>query len=90
MHGLNLVIPEAAKTVIKPWADREDDERHADSNVDDQLIIHVPFMERVRIRSILLKLGRSLLIVMGAKLSCTEAGENPHRDILGSMPTTPT
>ncbi|KAJ3509649.1 hypothetical protein NMY22_g16223 [Coprinellus aureogranulatus] len=58
VHGLNLVVPEDAKGVIKPWSDRDDNLKYAESNVDDQLIIHVPFMERVRIRSILLKLGR--------------------------------
>lgn len=90
MHGLNLVVPEAAKAVIKPWADRADEEKHADSNVDDQLIIHVPFMERVRIRSILLKLGMTLLMAMGSKLNRTEAGESLRQSILGSTPTTPT
>ncbi|KAH6906712.1 galactose-binding domain-like protein [Coprinopsis sp. MPI-PUGE-AT-0042] len=58
VHGLNLTTPEDAKTIIKPWDDREDTTKWAESNVDDQLIIHVPFMENVRIRSILLKLGR--------------------------------
>ncbi|KAF5334631.1 hypothetical protein D9611_011970 [Ephemerocybe angulata] len=58
VHGLNLVVPEDAKAIIKPWAERDDTENYAESNVDDQLIIHIPFHERVRIRSILLKLGR--------------------------------
>ncbi|TFK25263.1 DUF1000-domain-containing protein [Coprinopsis marcescibilis] len=58
VHGLNLTTPEDAKAIIKPWAEREDTTKYAESNVDDQLIIHVPFNENVRIRSILLKLGR--------------------------------
>ncbi|EAU89346.2 hypothetical protein CC1G_03611 [Coprinopsis cinerea okayama7 len=58
VHGLNLTTPEDAKAIIKPWAEREDDTIWAESNVDDQLIIHIPFMENVRLRSVLLKLGR--------------------------------
>ncbi|KIK26099.1 hypothetical protein PISMIDRAFT_95931 [Pisolithus microcarpus 441] len=58
VHGLNLNVPERAKDTIKPWADREDTTLFADSGVDDQMIIHVPFSETVRIRSVVLKLGR--------------------------------
>ncbi|XP_006463099.1 hypothetical protein AGABI2DRAFT_152388 [Agaricus bisporus var. bisporus H97] len=43
------------------WAERESTERYADSGVDDQMIIHIPFTENVRLRSILLKLGRGEL-----------------------------
>ncbi|RDB30662.1 hypothetical protein Hypma_005785 [Hypsizygus marmoreus] len=58
VHGLNLAVPEDAKTVIKPWDERDDTEKFADSGVDDQIIIHVPFTQNVRIKSVLLKLGR--------------------------------
>ncbi|KAF9077559.1 galactose-binding domain-like protein [Rhodocollybia butyracea] len=58
VHGLNLAVPEDAKEVIKPWDKREDTAKFADSNVDDQVIIHVPFSQNVRLRSVLLKLGR--------------------------------
>ncbi|KAH9003398.1 galactose-binding domain-like protein [Lactarius hatsudake] len=58
VHGLNLTVPEDAKETIKPWNERESTEKSADSNVDDQLIIHVPFAQNVRIKSVLLKLGR--------------------------------
>jgi hypothetical protein len=34
---LNLTVPEDAKAVIKPWDEREDTEKYADSNVDDQV-----------------------------------------------------
>lgn len=37
VHGLNLSVPEAARSVIKPWDEREDDEKYADSGVDDQV-----------------------------------------------------
>lgn len=75
MHGLNLVTPEQAKAVIKPWSEREDTTVYADSGVDDQvscvsgkrftsinddfpqMIIHVPFAQNVRVKSIILKLG---------------------------------
>ncbi|KAF8966636.1 galactose-binding domain-like protein [Flammula alnicola] len=58
VYGLNLTVPEDAREVIKPWDEREDNTKYVDSNVDDQLILHIPFMENVRIKSILLKLGR--------------------------------
>ncbi|KAI0261670.1 galactose-binding domain-like protein [Gloeopeniophorella convolvens] len=58
VHGLNLTVPEDAKETIKPWDDRESTDKYADSNVDDQLVIHIPFAQNVRIKSILLKLGR--------------------------------
>ncbi|KAG2744163.1 hypothetical protein CY34DRAFT_768911 [Suillus luteus UH-Slu-Lm8-n1] len=58
VHGLNLVTPEQAKAVIKPWSEREDTTVYADSGVDDQMIIHVPFAQNVRVKSIILKLGR--------------------------------
>jgi len=58
VHGLNLAVPEDARAVIKAWDEREDTARFADSGVDDQLVIHVPFTQNVRVKSILLKLGR--------------------------------
>ncbi|KAI0288384.1 galactose-binding domain-like protein [Russula brevipes] len=58
VHGLNLTVPEDAKETIKPWDERESTEKFADSNVDDQLVIHIPFAQNVRIKSVLLKLGR--------------------------------
>ncbi|KAI5123260.1 hypothetical protein M0805_001349 [Coniferiporia weirii] len=61
VHGLNLSVPEDAREVIKTWNDREDTSRFADSGVDDQLVIHVPFTQNIRVRSILLKLGRGEL-----------------------------
>ncbi|KAL5522659.1 hypothetical protein ACEPAG_8677 [Sanghuangporus baumii] len=61
VHGLNLSVPEDAKVLIKPWDEREDTSRYADSGVDDQMVIHVPFIQNVRVRSILLKLGRGEL-----------------------------
>ncbi|KAF9528696.1 galactose-binding domain-like protein [Crepidotus variabilis] len=58
VHGLNLTVPEHAKEVIKPWDRRDDNTIFLESNVDDQLMIHVPFVENVRVKSIILKLGR--------------------------------
>ncbi|KAG5635714.1 hypothetical protein H0H81_010339 [Sphagnurus paluster] len=58
VHGLNLAVPEDAREVIKPWDQRDDTEKFADSGVDDQIIIHIPFTQNVRIKSMLLKLGR--------------------------------
>ncbi|KAL9710421.1 hypothetical protein Ac2012v2_006722 [Leucoagaricus gongylophorus] len=61
VHGLNLAVPEYAKDLIKPWNEREGTEKYADSSVDDQMIIHIPFTENVRLRSVLLKIGRGNL-----------------------------
>ncbi|KAJ6487953.1 galactose-binding domain-like protein [Mycena sanguinolenta] len=58
VHGLNLEVPEDAKALIKPWDERDDNLKYADSGVDDQMILHVPFTQNVRLKSILLKLGR--------------------------------
>ncbi|OCH86760.1 DUF1000-domain-containing protein [Obba rivulosa] len=58
VHGLNLTVPEDAQAVIKPWDERDDTSSSAQSNVDDQVIIHVPFAQNVRVKSVLLKLGR--------------------------------
>ena len=53
------MVPEDARNIIKPWHERDETTRYVDSNVDDQLVIHIPFTETVRLRSILLKLGKS-------------------------------
>ncbi|KAI0052078.1 DUF1000-domain-containing protein [Auriscalpium vulgare] len=58
VHGLNLTVPEDAKETIKPWDERDSTDKYADSNVDDQMVIHVPFSQNVRVKSLLLKLGR--------------------------------
>jgi len=58
IYGLNLSVPESVKEIFKPWDERDDTTKFAESGVDDQLIIHVPFLESVRIKSILLKIGR--------------------------------
>ncbi|KIP10298.1 hypothetical protein PHLGIDRAFT_65976, partial [Phlebiopsis gigantea 11061_1 CR5-6] len=42
----------------KPWDERNDTQVFAESSVDDQMIIHVPFTQNVRVRSLLLKVGR--------------------------------
>ncbi|EPS95627.1 hypothetical protein FOMPIDRAFT_130974 [Fomitopsis schrenkii] len=58
VHGLNLTVPEDAQAIIKPWDERNDTSRYAESGVDDQFIIHVPFTQNVRVKSVLVKLGR--------------------------------
>ncbi|KAH8100241.1 DUF1000-domain-containing protein [Cristinia sonorae] len=61
VHGLNLAVPEDAQAIIKPWEERDDTTQMAQSGVDDQVIIHVPFSQNVRVKSVLLKLGRGEL-----------------------------
>ncbi|TCD63111.1 hypothetical protein EIP91_005983 [Steccherinum ochraceum] len=58
VHGLNLTVPEDARAIVKPWEERDDTTKMAESGVDDQVIIHVPFSKNVRVKSVLLKLGR--------------------------------
>ncbi|KAJ1311675.1 hypothetical protein OPQ81_010149 [Rhizoctonia solani] len=58
VHGLNLSIPEDAKSIIKPWDERESLEKYCETGVDDELILHIPFVRNVRIRSILIKTAR--------------------------------
>ncbi|KAF8625167.1 hypothetical protein AX15_005527 [Amanita polypyramis BW_CC] len=58
IYGLNLSVPETARDIIKPWDQRDSTTTYAESNVDDQLILHVPFLESVRIKSIFIKVGR--------------------------------
>ncbi|KAK2462135.1 hypothetical protein APHAL10511_005833 [Amanita phalloides] len=58
IHGLNIAIPESARNVIKPWDARDSTDIYTESNVDDQLILHIPFLESVRLKSILIKTGR--------------------------------
>jgi hypothetical protein len=58
IFGLNLSDPSQAKLPIKPWDERTDTERYAESGVDDTFVITVPFTCSVRIKSILLDPGR--------------------------------
>lgn len=37
VHGLNLAVPEDAKEIIKPWEERDDNTKYAESGVDDQV-----------------------------------------------------
>jgi len=61
VFGLNLTEPESAKEVIKPWDGRENMERWVETGEDDEMILHVPFTQNVRVRSVVLKLGRGEL-----------------------------
>lgn len=55
--GANLDPPESARNVIKPWHERLSAEPSTQSNVDDQLVITVPFTCPVRLKSILVNTG---------------------------------
>ena len=39
VYGLNLSVPEDAKAIIKPWNEREDVDKFAESGVDDQVSV---------------------------------------------------
>ncbi|OXG85210.1 hypothetical protein C348_01601 [Cryptococcus neoformans Gb118] len=50
--GLNLEDPSSAPSVIKTWDDRLDQEQYVESGVDDDLIIYIPFVTSVRLRTL--------------------------------------
>ncbi|KAK8865747.1 hypothetical protein IAR55_000894 [Kwoniella newhampshirensis] len=52
--GLNLMEPSSAPKVIKTWDERLDDEDYVESGVDDDLILHIPFVSSLRLRTLLL------------------------------------
>lgn len=55
VHGLNLAVPEDAKAIIKPWNERDDTSKFADSGVDDQVCYIMrdsQFLLRLPVRSL--------------------------------------
>lgn len=58
VFGLNLSDPAIASNCIKPWDKRTDLTNYTESGVDDQFIITIPFIAPVRIKSILVNVGR--------------------------------
>ncbi|KAG8990918.1 hypothetical protein FRB93_002990 [Tulasnella sp. JGI-2019a] len=61
VFGLNLTQLEDAREMIKPWESRESMARWGESSEDDEMIIHIPFTNNVRVRSVMVKLGRGEL-----------------------------
>ena len=51
--GVNLSEESVAKDIIKPWNERNSS-TFIESNVDDQLIIYVPFITAVKLKSLLI------------------------------------
>ncbi|KAI9597724.1 galactose-binding domain-like protein [Syncephalis fuscata] len=58
VRGLNESIPGAAKSIIKPWHERNSTTPLLESDSDEQLIVIVPFTGMVKLKSILIKTGR--------------------------------
>nr|ODO02583.1 hypothetical protein L204_01320 [Cryptococcus depauperatus CBS 7855] len=54
--GLNLASPSSAPWVIKTWDERLDEEKSVASGVDDDLILQIPFVSSVRLRTLVLHL----------------------------------
>ncbi|GBB84303.1 hypothetical protein RclHR1_10910004 [Rhizophagus clarus] len=54
---LNEREPTSGKNVIKPWNEREDTTKHVESDIDEQLIIFIPFTGSIKLKSILIKAG---------------------------------
>ncbi|EIW65746.1 hypothetical protein TREMEDRAFT_41222 [Tremella mesenterica DSM 1558] len=48
---------EVGEKVIKPWSEREDESKYCESEADDTLILKIPFLSSVSIRSISIKAG---------------------------------
>ncbi|PKI84131.1 hypothetical protein MVES1_002121 [Malassezia vespertilionis] len=74
VFGLNVEPPESAKVPIKPWDARLSLDTCAESGVDDQMIITIPFTVPVRIQSILLNPGLGDF----APSRCTAFVNRPH------------
>ncbi|ORX34198.1 galactose-binding domain-like protein [Kockovaella imperatae] len=51
--GVNLQDPTAAPKIIKTWDNRFNEEG-VESGVDDELILHIPFTQSLRLRTLLL------------------------------------
>ncbi|KAL7423746.1 hypothetical protein Q5752_001328 [Cryptotrichosporon argae] len=56
VEGLNLDTGGSAPGVIKTWDERLDEDVSVQSGVDDDLILHIPFVSSVRLRTLLLHL----------------------------------
>jgi hypothetical protein len=52
---LNEAVDGQAKSVIKPWAERLDRTKFLESDVDEQLLVYIPFTGQVKLKSILLR-----------------------------------
>lgn len=55
VRAINERVPESAAQIIKPWDQRFSDELSCMSNVDGQIILHVPFVGQIKLKSILLR-----------------------------------
>lgn len=55
--ALNEKVSGSGSAIIKPYDGRNDETRFLESDLDDDLLIHIPFAGSVRIRSLLLKSG---------------------------------
>ncbi|KAF8622587.1 hypothetical protein AX15_006931 [Amanita polypyramis BW_CC] len=55
--ALNVPGEHQSSSIIKPWHQRGDESVYIESEVDDQIIIRVPFTGSVRLRTVLLKTG---------------------------------
>lgn len=57
ISALNEQRAGMAPSIIKPYDERLDETRFLESDVDDELMIHVPFAGSVKLRALLLKTG---------------------------------
>ena len=57
VSALNEQRAGMAPSIIKPYDERLDETRFRESDVDDELMIHVPFAGSVKLRALLLKTG---------------------------------
>ncbi|KAI9635043.1 galactose-binding domain-like protein [Dioszegia hungarica] len=53
VEGVNLEVPGSAPLIVKTWDERLSDDI-VESGVDDELIIHIPFISSLRLRTLLL------------------------------------
>ncbi|KAA1138766.1 hypothetical protein PGTUg99_035955 [Puccinia graminis f. sp. tritici] len=53
--GYNVEPNRPAKSCIKPWDDRMDDQQFTESDMDQQLIIQIPFTGSVKLRTVIIR-----------------------------------
>ncbi|CAH7688072.1 PITH domain-containing protein [Phakopsora pachyrhizi] len=71
--GLNVEPNHQAKDCIKPWSESNDDSKFTESDVDEQMIIQIPFTGSVKLRSILIRSLPDQFRPLRAKLFVNES-----------------
>ncbi|MBW0555861.1 hypothetical protein O181_095576 [Austropuccinia psidii MF-1] len=55
VSGCNVEPSRPAKDCIKPWTERSDDQNFTQSDMDQQMILHIPFTGSVKLRAVIIR-----------------------------------